>query len=104
MAAYFRSQVCVEHLGRWQFEIDVVAFHLYRGDTYRVVITTETSPLVERKCLFDQRAGDFGGATGIAENTTGQHKSLLVRAHLLTGIPGAMADEVEHGNLYFAVL
>ena len=50
-----------------------------------------------------QWAGDFRNAIGVAKNTAGQNKGLLVRAHLLAGIPGATAGEIEHGYLHLAV-
>src|SRR5262249_11404178 len=103
-ATDFRGQELVEHRGRRQLKIDVITFHFHREDLYRVVITAQTRTRVQRECLFVQWAGDFGEAIGIAKNTAGQNKGLLVRAHLLTGIPGATAGEIEDGNLYLAVL
>jgi hypothetical protein len=44
VAADFCGQELVEHLGRRQLQIDVVAFYFHREDLYRVILTAETCP------------------------------------------------------------
>lgn len=102
-AMQVRGKCSIEHFRRRKVEIDVLSLDFHAKDVQRVVFASQTCAILEREGLLVQRAGNFGSAGLIAENAPRKDERLLVRAHILSGIPLAAAGKPEDRDLALTV-